>query len=93
MSADQANPAAQFNYGVHLYNGSGVERNLALAAHYFKQSADQGNANAQFNYGKVLLSGNGVAVDKALAMRYFRMAANQGHEDAISYCSDSEFRL
>jgi TPR repeat protein len=46
LATDQGDAAAQFNYGVCLESGSGVQIDLQKAANYFKLAADQGDADA-----------------------------------------------
>jgi TPR repeat protein len=54
LSADQGFANAQFNYGVCLETGSGIEMNKSLAAHYFKLAADQGHPQARLRYEGIL---------------------------------------
>jgi TPR repeat protein len=79
MSANQGNCAAQYNYGVCLQNGWGVDRDVAEAARYIKLAADQGDADAQCAYGTCLFKGLGVKQDQKLALSYFKASARQGN--------------
>jgi TPR repeat protein len=78
VAADQGDAVAQFNYGVCLKKGEGVQIDFKGAAHYFKLAADQGFAAAQLNYGNCLKNGEGVSIDFEGAAHYFKHAADQG---------------
>jgi TPR repeat protein len=57
IKADAGDASAQFDHGLRLMNGDGLEMNKSEATRYFKEVADQGNANAQFQYGLALFEG------------------------------------
>jgi TPR repeat protein len=49
--ADEGSARAQYNVGVLLFDGTGVDKNKNLAWEYFSKSADQGHAEANYNLG------------------------------------------
>jgi TPR repeat protein len=57
MLADTGDPAAQCEYGLRLFKGVGVPKDLTEAAKYFKKSADQGNPLGQLRYGMCQMNG------------------------------------
>jgi TPR repeat protein len=65
-----------------LEDGSGVSKDVAEAAKYFKMSADQGNSEGQWRYGRCLFGGCGVPKDLAEGAKYLKLAADQGQADA-----------
>lgn len=73
---------AQLGLGFAYDTGSGVERNLAEAAKWYRMAADQGLAQAQHNLGVMYAQGNGLPFDPLQAIRWYLKAANQGHRDA-----------
>jgi TPR repeat protein len=74
-----SNAHLQFQHGVCLYNGIGVQQNFEMAAYYFKLSADQGLAEGQYRYGICLHKGDGVQRNFEMAAYYFKLSADQGH--------------
>jgi TPR repeat protein len=65
--------------GFCLERVQGVEKDLKLAAYYYKLSAAQGDARGQHNYGCCLEHGRGVEKDLKLAAYYFKLSADQGN--------------
>jgi TPR repeat protein len=49
-SVDQGRSLAQYNYAFYLEEGRGVEKDVSLAAHYYKLAMDQGLAEAKEGY-------------------------------------------
>ena len=78
MSADQGYARAQFNYSYCLWEGEGVEQDIAGSARYCKMSADQGDSDAQYSYASMLDTGAGVKRNRREAARYYKMSADQG---------------
>jgi TPR repeat protein len=58
--------------------GTGVERNVAEAACWFRKAAEQNFAPAQVGLGSCYLSGEGTPQDVAEAVKLFRTAADHG---------------
>jgi tRNA A-37 threonylcarbamoyl transferase component Bud32 len=79
--ADKGDAGAQNRYGLRLYKGEGVTKDLRESARYFKMSADQGNAKGQNNYGDCLYKGEGVTKDLRESARYLKMSADQVNAD------------
>lgn len=73
---------AQYDLGVALACGHGVERNRAEAAAWFSRAAEQGHAQAQSVLGWMYMTGSGVRRDDANALRWLRSAAMQGDTPA-----------
>jgi hypothetical protein len=73
---------AQYDLGVALACGRGVERNRAEAAAWFARAAEQGHAQAQSVLGWMYMTGSGVRRDDANALRWLRSAAEQGNTSA-----------
>jgi len=71
-------PEQQNRLGHQYYQGRGLPRDLALAAHWFGRAAERGYAPAQVNLGALYESGEGVGRDLAEAVRWYRLAAAQG---------------
>ncbi len=83
LAADQDHAKAQFNYGICLTNGSGVEKNLDEAAKYLKLAADQGYAKSQLAYATRLLSDPETKAQYyGTAAAYIQFAADQGYAKA-----------
>ena len=57
LAADEGDAYAQFNVGIHYYNGYGVKKDLEKAFEYFHLAAQQGIDNAQFNIGSYTIMG------------------------------------
>ena len=59
--------------------GLGVQRDLKLAAGWYKKAADLGDINAKFALGLMLAKGDGVPKDAAAAAELFEQAAKAGN--------------
>ncbi|PKY30538.1 hypothetical protein RhiirB3_418821, partial [Rhizophagus irregularis] len=55
VADDEANefPDAKLRYGICLYSGKGVEKDLSEALKYFEQAAENGYMVAMYNAGKL----------------------------------------
>lgn len=62
--------------------GTGVTKNNAEAAKWFRKAAQQGHLAAQTALGDMLASGSGITQDDNEAVEWFRKAAEQGHREA-----------
>ncbi|MEI8248806.1 MAG: tetratricopeptide repeat protein, partial [Lentisphaerota bacterium] len=60
QDAKQGNADAQYNLGLCLKKGDGVEKNLVEAVKWFRKAAVQGHAQGQLNLGVCLKKGDGV---------------------------------
>jgi TPR repeat protein len=87
-STNSGDAAAQFDLGMCLANGEGVDRNLEEAAKWFQRAAEhglgKGHAHAQFMLGKFYEAGKGVNKSHSKALAWFVRAAGQGHVVAKS---------
>lgn len=75
--AEQGNPQAQVQLGLHYRNGDDVPQDYQQALKWFRQSADQGDPDGQDNVGYMYLRGRGVPVDFNIAAAFFKAAAQQ----------------
>ena len=84
--AVEGDPQAQFVLGSMYYKGSsGVRRDHAMAAKWYRTAAEQGHVNAQVNLGSLYFDGEGVPQDYAEAVRWYRRAADQGNVALAQY--------
>jgi hypothetical protein len=91
LAADQNLADAQFQYGVCLSNGRGVERDLMAAAQYYRVAADQNESLALFAYAVCLTDGEGIRMDLIEAAKYFRLAAGFDGQHAGDSDGDEGF--
>jgi hypothetical protein len=82
LLANQGDIDAQNKLGAAFFNGKGVEKNIAEAQRWFRQSAEKGYAKAQYNLGIMYYVGQGVPQNNAEALNWFSKAARQGLVDA-----------
>jgi TPR repeat protein len=82
LAADQAHAHAQFNCGICLHNGRGVDIDYAGVAHYYKLAADQGDTQVQFSYDCCLLVCVAVQCHIPKAFSYLKTSAD--NEKSIS---------
>jgi len=78
LGAQAGDPAAQFLLGQLHESGREVERNLAVALHWYRLAAAQEYALAQFSIGALYDFGEGVEQNFALAREWYERAARQG---------------
>ncbi|HYF33705.1 MAG TPA: tetratricopeptide repeat protein [Prosthecobacter sp.] len=88
--AERGDADAQFELGLRLLNGEGVEKNEAEAVTWIKKAADQKHLKAQFLMGAMHQDGLGVPKDQAKAVEWYRKSAENGfaaaqHELAMAY--------
>lgn len=79
---------AQYNLGVLYDQGAGVERDLSLAASWYRKAAENGFMDAQTNLGIMYLQGQGVERDVDSAEHWLRLAAAQGDGEASKYLEE-----
>jgi TPR repeat protein len=84
---------AQFTLGKNYESGrSGVKKDYAEAANWYRKSAEQGNAYAQASLGILYHSGKGLPHDDVLAEMWFTVAADRApanDRDTIAEMRDS----
>ena len=80
--AEQGYSSAQYNMGLCLYNGDGVNQDYKEAVRWFQKAAEQGCVDAQYSLGCCYDNGFGVSKNYTEAAKWYRTAAEQGHADA-----------
>ena len=80
LAAEQGQSQGQYQLG-HCYENAigGLEKNMTLAEHWYRQSANQGNANGQNALGSLYFERD----DFSNAFYWFEKSALQGHSDAL----------
>ena len=73
---------AQYNLGVMLLKGTGVQKDAEAALKWHRRAADQGYPAAQHGLGVMYYRGDGVDKDHGEAIKWFRKAAEQGFAQA-----------
>jgi len=81
-NAEAGDRRAQYNLGVMLLKGNGVQKDINAALKWHRRSAKQGYAAAQHGLGVMYYRGDGVAQDQGEAADWFRKAAEQGFAQA-----------
>ena len=79
-AAKAGNLKAQVALGDRFLRGSGVKKNPASAAHWYKKAADKGLPEAQFKLGELYDTGIGVNRDTDEAEKLYKKAADGGYE-------------
>lgn len=74
-SAEQGNPQGEYNYGMALLKGRGIEKNEGIAFYWIKKSAEQGNPAAQYDLSVMYANGEGTKIDVDEAI-YWSMKSN-----------------
>lgn len=98
-AAQQNHRLAQYNLGVMLESGQGLERDDKSAVMWIRRSANGGDAGAQFNLGNRCLrdSIGGSDVDSAEsrieAYKWFKLAAGQGYGDSLNSSDSATLRM
>src|SRR5580698_7873832 len=91
--AAAGDPEAQFSLGKNYEAGrSGLKRDYAEAASWYRKSADQGNVYAQASLGILYHSGKGLPHDDVQAEMWFTISAGhapQNDRDTIAEMRDS----
>jgi serine/threonine protein kinase/TPR repeat protein len=76
--------SAQYSLGKMYQSGTGVRKDSAEAAKWFRKSAELGNRGAQCLLGQMFLEGDGVRQDHLEAVKWFFKSAEQGHSVALN---------
>src|SRR5580692_10959976 len=91
--AAAGDPEAQFNLGKNYEAGrSGLKKDYAEAANWYRKSAEQGNVYAQASLGILYHSGKGLPHDDVQAEMWFTISADhapQNDRDPIVEMRDS----
>jgi len=81
--AKSGDAASQVLVGESYASGSGVERDLNLAAEWYRRAADKGNVGGEMHLAALYRDGGkGFARDMSLAAAWYRKAADQGDASA-----------
>ncbi|KAJ3113299.1 hypothetical protein HDU96_003568 [Phlyctochytrium bullatum] len=84
-AALKGNAVAQYNLGVFYQSGApemAVEKDLSMAASFFRSAAEGGHAKAQAAYGYCLAKGIGVDQDLDEALMWLKKSADQHNATA-----------
>jgi TPR repeat protein len=91
--AAAGDPEAQFTLGKNYEAGrSGLKKDYAEAANWYRKSADQGNIYAQASLGILYHAGKGVPLDNVQAEMWFTISADHAppnDRDTIGEMRDS----
>lgn len=88
-AAEKDDSNAQYHLGRCYEKGDGVNKNLEVAAKWYRRAAEKGNSDAQNALGKCYYYGFGVKRDEKSAVDWFQKAAVQGHLDSqywLGFC-------
>ncbi|OGV62043.1 MAG: hypothetical protein A3K19_27510 [Lentisphaerae bacterium RIFOXYB12_FULL_65_16] len=77
-AAEQGDAKAQYRLAEIYARGTGVPRDKAEAAKWYRAAAKQGHAEAQCHLGWMYDIGDGVPRDQTEAAKWYRTAAEQG---------------
>lgn len=80
--ANEGDADAQFNLGVMLSKGEGVNKDENEAVYWYRKSAEQGNPRAQNNLGTMYENGSGVTKNINTAIEWYSRAFQQGNKIA-----------
>ena len=75
MAAEQGYVDAQFNLGGMYDSGTGVARDEAEAAKWYRMAAEQGHAKSQYRVGAMDARGEGVPKNDAIAYMWINIAS------------------
>ncbi len=78
VSAQQGNPRAQVDLGIHLLARAHTPTERAAAVTWIRRAAQANLAMAQARLGSMYLYGRGVPQDTARAVKWLRLAADRG---------------
>ena len=78
LLAEQGDGVAQIKFARMYHFGSGVPRDYAEAAQWFRLAAEQGHDAAQFLLGLMYYNGDGVPQDAVLAHTWYNISAANG---------------
>ena len=84
---------AEYNYGVHLFCGKGIEKNIKMGLYWINKAAEEGSASAQLRLGDIYREGHeGVGVDLKKAESWYKKAISN-NDEAIARKADKNLRL
>ena len=82
--AASGEPRAQFELGLHYFNGDEVIQDYTQAVKWWKRSAANGNSQAMYELGVVYQKGLGVPIDFTESVKWFITAAEHDHSSAVT---------
>ena len=80
-AARTGNVAAEVEYAIALFNGTGTQKDENTAAAMFRKAAHKGNAIAQNRLARILATGRGLPADAAAATKWHTIAKAGGVSD------------
>jgi len=83
LAAKQGHPVAQYNLGIQLMVGNGVEKNQQQALQLWLAAARSGLAHAQFNVARAYFLGVGLNENQDKARYWLEKAAAQNEPKSI----------
>lgn len=72
---------AEYNIGIHLFFGNGIEQRIEDGLYWLNKAANEGSASAQYSLGTIYLEGlEGINIDLDLAESWYLKAINNCDE-------------
>jgi len=81
----QGYAAAQCNFALCYFNGTGLQKDIKKTCYWLELSANQGYAKAQYLLGKLFYEGSQVKEDYQQADYWFNLAARNAYSKANKY--------
>jgi len=91
--AESGDTAAQVELGLRYIDGSGVGKDHALAADWFRKAAMLGNAQGQLELGVMYVNGEGLPADEREGYAWYLLSSQQGNANAKAYLTDLDHSL
>ncbi|HUR44872.1 MAG TPA: tetratricopeptide repeat protein [Candidatus Saccharimonadales bacterium] len=98
-AAGQNHHLAQFNLGIMLSRGHGIEKDDSAALVWMQRAAASGDAGAQFNLGNrcqresMVGSGPASAEFRIEAYKWFSLSAAQGYKDSATFFERASYGM
>ena len=80
--AEEGSAQAQFDLGVMLHNGLGIDKDPKRCIYWFEKAAAQNHAEAENYLGAIYKTGNGAPQDIEKALHFLKRAMEHGNEAA-----------
>ncbi len=80
--AERGDAQAQFDLGVMLHNGCGVDKDFKESIYWLEKAADQHHADAENYLGAIYTTGFGAQQDIEKATHFLKRAMEHGNEPA-----------
>ena len=78
--AEWGDSDAQYSYGINLFNGNGVEKNVAEGIKWMTKAAELGHSTAQNRLGEIYLNGKDVPEDLEKAKYWLKKNKAKGDD-------------